>query len=425
MKVLLTSTLYPTPQASKIVGGAEIFARRFAEGLVQRGDEVEVIRAASTPGQAPETCDGINVYSAPVQNIYLPFTEQKNVALRSIWHAVDDWQMQAPLIAERIKAFKPDVLHSNNLSGLTTAVWRVAAQLGVPVLHTLHDYYLTCPRCSRFDKGCSCEHTCTSCKILTFHRKRATHWLSAVVGVSERVLSIHTDMGMFAETPIRTVIRNASTEPPHAPYPRPICTTEVTFGFIGRLTEEKGIENLMRALALLPRDRIRMMIAGRVSDEEQRRLRTLAPDARIEFMGFVAPDDFYKQVDVVVAPSIWHDPGPLVVADAKAAGRPLLGTRFGGMPEVIQHGVTGWLTEADPQSLAKSMLAVAADPHKIDEISRRLVADTNKWIFADVLSSYKTLYEQLREQRMSHLRAATAEAPQGSAVVGKERLIPR
>ena len=424
MKVLLTSTLYPTPQAPKIVGGAEIFARRFAEGLVQRGDEVEVIRAASRPGQGPETCDGINVHSAPVQNIYRPFTEQKNVALRSLWHAVDDWQMQAPLIAERIRAFKPDVLHSNNLSGLTTAIWRVAAQLGVPVLHTLHDYYLTCPRCSRFDKGRSCEHTCTSCGILTFHRKRATHWLSAVVGVSERVLSIHTDIGMFAETPIRTVIRNASTEPPRAPYPRPVCTTEVTFGFIGRLTEEKGIDNLMMALARLPRERIRMMIAGRVSEEEQRRLRALAPEARIEFMGFVVPDDFYRQVDVVVAPSIWHDPGPLVVADAKAAGRPLLGTRFGGMPEVIEHGVTGWLTEADPQSLADSMLAVASDPHKIDEISRRLVADTNKWIFADVLSSYKTLYEQLREQRMSRMRAATTETPQGRAV-GKERLIPR
>lgn len=424
MKVLLTSTLYPTTEAPKIVGGAEIFARRFAEGLLQRGDEVEVIRAASAPEQAREACNGINVYSAPVRNVYLPFTEQKNIALRSIWHAIDDWQMQAPMIAERIRAFKPDVLHSNNLSGLTTAIWRVAAQLGVPVLHTLHDYYLTCPRCSRFDKGHSCESTCTSCGILSYHRKRATHWLSAVVGVSERVLSIHTDMGMFAETPIRTVIRNASTEPPREPYPRPVCTTEVTFGFIGRLTEEKGIENLMRALAMLPRDRIRMMIAGRVSDEEQARLRTLAPEARIEFMGFVSPDDFYRQVDVVVAPSIWHDPGPLVVADAKAAGRPLLGTRFGGMPEVIEHGVTGWLTEADPESLAESMLTVAADPHKIDEISRRLIADTNKWIFSDVLSSYKNLYEQLRERRMSRLHAVPAEAPQGPTVV-KERLIPR
>ncbi|MDN3274165.1 glycosyltransferase family 4 protein [Frankia sp. RB7] len=424
MKILLTSTLYPTPGAAKIVGGAEIFARRFAEGLVQRGDEVEVVRAQSTPDQARETCNGINVYSAPVRNIYPPFTEQKNVALRSIWHAIDDWQMQAPIIAERIRAFRPDVLHSNNLSGLTTAIWRVGAQLGVPVLHTIHDYYLTCPRCSRFDKGRSCEGTCTSCGILSYQRKRATHRLSAVVGVSERVLSIHTDMGMFTDTPIRTVIRNASTEPPRAAYPLPHCTDEVTFGFIGRLTEEKGIDNLMRALAELPPNRIRMMIAGRVSDQEQMRLRQLAPAARIEFMGFVPPDEFYKQVDVVVAPSIWHDPGPLVVADAKAAGRPLLGTYFGGMPEVIVHGMTGWLTASDPASLAMSMREIAADPDKIEEISRRLIADTNKWLFSDVLSSYKNLYEQLRQSRMSRLRAAVEEEPEHSAVA-KSGLIPR
>jgi glycosyltransferase involved in cell wall biosynthesis len=234
------------------------------------------------------------------------------------------------------------------------------------------------------------------------------------------VLSIHTDMGMFADTPIRTVIRNASTEPPREPYPRPLCTDEVTFGFIGRLTEEKGIDNLMRALAMLPPDHIRTMIAGRVNDQEQQRLRQLAPGARIEFLGFVPPDEFYKQVDVVVAPSIWHDPGPLVVADAKAAGRPLLGTHFGGMPEVIVHGVTGWLTESDPASLAKSMREIAADPHKIEEISRRLIADTNKWLFSDVLSSYKNLYEQLRQSRMSRLRMAS-EHP----AVAKTRLIPR
>src|SRR3954454_19521032 len=179
----------------------------------------------------------------------------------------------------------------------------------------------------------------------------------------------------------------------------------------------------MRALAMLPPDRIRMMIAGRLSDQEQQRLRALAPHARVEFMGFVAPDEFYRQVDVVVAPSIWHDPGPLVVADAKAAGRPLLGTHFGGMPEVIEHGVTGWLTDADPASLARSMLQIAADPDKIEEISRRLIADTNRWIFSDVLSSYKNLYEQLRETRMSRLREAPTEVP-GAAVV-KSRLIPR
>ncbi len=70
------------------------------------------------------------------------------------------------------------------------------------------------------------------------------------------------------------------------------------------------------------------------------------------------------------------------------------------------------------------MIEIATDPHKIDEISRRLIADTNKWIFSDVLSSYKTLYEQLREQRMSSVRAAMVDAPQGP-VVAKSSLIPR
>ncbi|UVO27528.1 glycosyltransferase family 4 protein [Bradyrhizobium arachidis] len=425
MKILLTSSLYPTTASPKVVGGAEIFARRFAESLVERGDEVEVIRAASFPDQPRERCDGVDVYSAPVQNIYLPFAEQKNVALRSIWHAIEDWQIWAPMIAERIRAFKPDVLHSNNLSGLTTAIWRVAAQLGVPVLHTIHDYYLTCPRCSRFTNGHSCATTCTSCSLLTYHRRRATHWLSAVVGVSERVLSIHTDLGLFADTPIRTVIHNASTAPPSAPFLRPLCTSEVTFGFIGRLTEEKGIDNLMKALAMLPRERFKTLIAGRVSPQEQQRLKKLALDARVEFMGFVSPDDFYRAIDVVIAPSIWHDPGPLVVADAKAAGRPLLGTRFGGMPEAIEDGVTGWLTEADPDSLAKSMLSVAADPHKIQEISERLVRDTRKWVFSDVVSAYRGLYEQLRERRMTQLHAAAAGPPKGPAITGKSGFLSR
>ena len=103
-------------------------------------------------------------------------------------------------------------------------------------------------------------------------------------------------------------------------------STGVTFGFIGRLTEEKGVDNLVRALAAVPPDRVRLLIAGRASDQEQQRLKAMAPGARIEFLGFIAPDEFYRQIDVVIAPSIWEDPGPLVVADAHAAGKPILGT---------------------------------------------------------------------------------------------------
>jgi glycosyltransferase involved in cell wall biosynthesis len=397
MKVLITSSIYPTPGAPMVVGGAEIFVRRLAESLRDAGDEVEVVRAASSADQPMESCNGINVHSAPVQNIYPPFTEHRNPAMRGIWHMIEDWQSTASLVSERIRAFRPDVLHSNNLSGLTTSIWRSSSAQRVPVLHTLHDYYLTCPRCSRFSQGHACDTTCMSCEVFSINRRRATRWLDAVVGVSKRVLDIHTRLGLFERTRLRTVIPNASTAS-FAPQTRVCGPQEVAFGFIGRLTVEKGIDNLVEAMAAVPPDRARLVVAGRVSDRDKMRLKAKAPQARIEFLGFVPPDEFYRQVDVVVAPSIWEDPGPLVVADAAAAGRPVLGTRYGGMPEAIEPGVNGWLTEADPASLSRSMLSIASEPARVTEMIRALTARQSPWRFADVVSEYRKLYATLSVQ---------------------------
>jgi glycosyltransferase involved in cell wall biosynthesis len=381
-----------------VVGGAEIFVRRLAESLVNKGDSVEVIRAASVADQKMETCNGVDVYSAPVENVYFPFSKPRSAPIRAIWHAVEDWQQTAQMVAARIKAFKPDILHSNNLSGLTTGVWKTASDLGIPVLHTLHDYYLTCPRCSRFSNGSACTHTCVSCKILTVGRRGATKHLNAVVGVSQRILDIHTRLGLFSDTPLRTVIRNAST----ADVGDKITASPdgaVTFGFIGRLSQEKGIYNLVQAVAEIPPRLMRLVIAGHATESQRAHIKLLAPNARIDFLGFVAPSEFYEQVDVVVVPSVWEDPSPLVVADAQAAGKPLLGTRFGGIPEVIEQDVTGWLTAPDPGSLHKSILNIIESPQQISDISRRLKAGLNKWTFIDVVAKYRDAFEHIRQSR--------------------------
>ncbi|BAR59371.1 glycosyltransferase involved in cell wall biosynthesis [Bradyrhizobium diazoefficiens] len=398
MKILITSSLYPTPLAPKVVGGAETFVRRLAETLVGQNDSVEVIRAASTPNQQMETCNGIDVHSAAVHNIYFPFAKQHSAPVRGIWHAIEDWQQMSELVAARIKAFKPDILHSNNLSGLTTAVWRTAAELGIPVLHTLHDYYLTCPRCSRFSDGHACEASCMSCQILTFRRRGATRHLDAVVGVSQRILDIHTGLGLFTQTPLKIVIRNASTADVGSEETAMLDGT-VTFGFIGRLTEEKGIYNLVRAIATIPPERIRLVIAGHASESQRKQIKGLAPNARIEFLGFVQPKEFYEQVNVVVVPSVWEDPSPLVVADAQAACKPLLGTPFGGIQEAIKPGLTGWLTSPDPDSIAKSISAIVEAPQQIVEMSGRLKSGINKWSFDDVVTGYRNVYDQLMRGR--------------------------
>ena len=394
MRVLVTTSLYPTPQAPKVVGGAEIFVRRLVEGFVASGDDVEVIRAASAPDQQIESCDDVDIYSEPVSNIYLPFTEQHSAPVRGIWHAVEDWRRSTKLVADRIKAFKPDVLHSNNLSGLTTAVWKAASDHGVPIVHTLHDYYLTCPRCSRYSHGRTCTHTCFSCKILTVSRRTATRQLSAIVGVSQRILDIHTELGLFADTPLRKVIRHASVLPPIERESRRPADL-LTLGFIGRLTEEKGIYNLVKAVGMLPPNSVKLLIAGNASTEMKERLQALAPEARIEFLGFVAPETFYRQIDVVVIPPIWEEPGPIVVADAQAAGKPFLGTRFGGIPEAVARGAVGWLTAPDPDALAESIRKILSNPDELTAMTRRFADKNSQRTFSEVVAEYRAIFQQL------------------------------
>lgn len=392
MRVLIVSSIYPTPNAPKTVGGAEIFARQFAESLVANGDGVEVIRAATQPDQAMETCHGIDVHSAPVRNIYSPFTTQRSSPLRGVWHVIDDWNGAAEIVTERIERFKPDVLQSNTLTGLTTGVWVAARKAGLPIVHTLHDYYLTCPRCSRFADGKICTHTCLSCRLLTVNRRKNAACVDAVVGVSQRILDIHKGLGLFSEAREQTVIRNAPLCN-SAPVPRSSgANGKTTFGFIGRLTEEKGIYNLVQAFAEVPSNAIKLVIAGRIDEGQQHRIRAMAAGADIQFLGFVDPAVFYDQIDVVVIPSVWEDPAPLVLVEAWAAGKPVLGTPFGGMAEIIKQGSSGWITNPDPTSLAASIKSIAADRKAIRTMSDGLLSRDDKRSLADVVNSYRELF---------------------------------
>ncbi|WP_456621622.1 glycosyltransferase, partial [Bradyrhizobium sp. P5_C12] len=158
---------------------------------------------------------------------------------------------------------------------------------------------------------------------------------------------------------------------------------------------------LAKAVGLLPPGAVRLIIAGYASDEMRRELQELAPRAMIEFLGFVAPETFYEQIDVVVIPPIWEEPGPIVVADARAAGKPFLGTRFGGIPEAVTHGAMGWLTEPDPQSLADSIRQLLSKPDEIAAMVKQLSLQTNPYTFASVVDEYRDLFESVVESRQS------------------------
>lgn len=398
MRIALCNAIYATPAYPRIVGGAEIFVRQFAEALAEQGNEVIAIRFSPSGVYETETVNGVTVHFVPVRNLFPPFEDKRNALQRTAWHAIDDRAPAHPLVARILSEFRPDVLHSNTLNGLTTGVWSAARHLGIPILHTLHDYYLICPRCSRYKGGHSCETTCRSCSLLTPARRRRAALVDGVVGVSRRTLELHTEHGVFSDARFKHVISNVAN-PAITFSPQPLREGPLTIGYLGRFSEEKGVRLLAQAASLLAPGTVRLRLAGNVSAEERAHILSLAPDVDIEFVGFVSPNAFYPTVEVVAVPSLWEEPSPLALIDALAAGRPVIATPYGGLPEVVSDGLTGWIVAANAEKLAGAMQALLDHPEKIDQAHHALVQSFHRRTLSDIIDDYRSVYLSLLNQK--------------------------
>ncbi|MBX9676946.1 MAG: glycosyltransferase family 4 protein [Methylotenera sp.] len=145
--------------------------------------------------------------------------------------------------------------------------------------------------------------------------------------------------------------------------------------YVGRLTEIKGVHVLIKAFitiyAQLPHTRLIIagssFFGGAAKTDYERSLVELAKpvSTAIIFTGFMPHDKLryvYSAADMVVLPSVWQDPCPLVVLEAMASGTCLLSTAVGGVPEIIKNGVNGLLVNAnDAEKTAKVVVEILAN----------------------------------------------------------------
>lgn len=161
--------------------------------------------------------------------------------------------------------------------------------------------------------------------------------------------------------------------------PRASATeTPATILVVAHLIREKGVDVLLRGFAKLEDARARLVIAG--DGPEQEALRALAGElgvaARIEFTGL--RDDVQRcleQADVFVHPAIWAEAFGWTIAEAMASGCPVVASRTGGIPELIEDGESGLLVEpGDPGALAAALNRLLASP----ELRHRLAAGARR-----------------------------------------------
>lgn len=337
MKIALVNTLYHPNH----IGGAEKSVQFLAEALVGEGFECHVITLSPEGLEGTERHNNVSIHRIPLDNRYWPFSNESRSPLQRLqWHLKDLYNRSCQRRMEKLlKQIAPDIVHTNNLAGMSVAVWRACKRQGIAIAHSARDYYLIHPNCKLYANGANQNPDSLTCKVWSFLKKRESNLVDALLSISDHMRDIHIEHGFF---------RNAHAETIYNPIVLPAEITprsreghsEAVFGFIGRLDESKGIETLLQVFNNLDKHH-RLVIAGTGDAAYLNELRALARHPNIEFIGHVKPCDFFERIDYLVVPSIWAEPLGRVVLEAYSYGVPVLGSEAGGIPEIIKSGTTG------------------------------------------------------------------------------------
>ena len=248
--------------------------------------------------------------------------------------------------------FKPDVVHLHNIhSYISPVVARLAHEHGCRVVWTMHDYKLICPgyTCTRDDAAChACFqrkwnvilHRCMKgSKVASiaayveakkWNRDRLQGWVDRFICPSHYMAKCLHDAG-FDDDKV-TVLTNCVDRLPN----EIVTERDDYYCYAGRLSEEKGVDNLLEVAATLP---MHIKVAGTGPLEQAMHERYGQCD-NIEFLGQLNGEQVSQllaHARFSVMPSEWPENNPLSVIESLCLGTPVVGTHMGGIPELIDY----------------------------------------------------------------------------------------
>jgi glycosyltransferase involved in cell wall biosynthesis len=421
MKILHLSSVY----APHAVGGAEKVVEVLAEGTAALGHEVSVVSLVPER-TAAAVRNGVEVRPLPHRNpLWIQDSARHPGPVRNLNKVATLFNaLTAADFARVVEEVRPDIVHSHSMVELTPWMWRAAKSRGAVLVHTLHDYDLLCIRAALFMHGPACRRQHRACGAFSRVKRHHHRHIDHVVGVSRAILQTHLEHGLFDHLgpERRHVVWNPVRMPPAgaAPRQRPARGGPFTFGFLGRLVPEKGVEVLLQACRALGVEGWQLKIAGRAPGDDTA-LRAAMAGLPVQRVGFVDPASFLRDIDVLVVPSVWREPFGLTVVEAYAAGVPVIGTDIGGIGELVGAVDRASLVPAgDAQALAARMAAcVRAGRAALAPADAEFVLEQTRP--EAVVARYLQLYARAVESGAQRQSAARHPGWPASGLVDHER----
>jgi glycosyltransferase involved in cell wall biosynthesis len=322
-------------------------------------------------------------------------------------------------LARLIEDNKPDIAHFHNTFPLVSPAGYFAARAAnVPVVQTLHNYRLLCANALLFRSGGACRdcmgkklgwpgifHACYRDSRVASAGVVAMQTVHGAIGTWTRRVDAYIALTRFARDQFVT-----GGLPPDKIHIKPNFIPDPGSGdgnggyalFVGRLSEEKGLETLLDAWATLPREWSLKVIGDGPLVDRARQAEAVIPG--LELMGRLSSDEVLDAVGraafVVVPSECYEGAFPRVAIESFAKGTPVLASDIGSLSGSVKHGQTGFLYQTgDAGALAQRAKQLFENPAEVlrmrscarAEYEARYTADANYSILMQI-------YEQARLQ---------------------------
>ena len=338
-----------------LIGGAEVYAHGLVEAQRAGGHEVALFGASP---EAELDRPGLRVIQRPLYDVH---------------RLVQDPAALAAL-REYLQRFQPDVIHVHNVFSVALAVLHHLGTCGIPVLQTVHDFQLLCPNswCVRGDgspcpggAGAQCfQHRCQE-------NYPYDAWAVLLSALRQQLQSASTRIAVAPSAYLTERLRaNGWPDVRHVPYfvdfqcptrTGPRASNELLY--VGRLEPEKGLKVLLTAMVgirrVLPEVRLTLIGGGSLLDELRGLADRLRLGASVRFLAKLPRTEIaahYASATLCILPSIWSENSPLVAYECLRSGLPIVGSRLGGIPELVD-GCGDTFSAGDSDDLCLKVLA--------------------------------------------------------------------
>jgi glycosyltransferase involved in cell wall biosynthesis len=449
MFIVLAAPHYPP----RNIGGVEFFVQALARGLHRQGHRVEVVSVERIEhGPFPRVTAQVDREEGfPVYRLTVGW-RRGPAGLRDRYDnpAMELW------FRAYFHSRSPDLFHLNSGYLLTVAPLRAAAQAGIPTVVSLHDFWFLCAHHTLLRPSgqvCPGPEDPAGCAYCWLSQGRRYRWMEkalAALGVErphrkagrllrpwpffrpwaqEMAARLRATMSALNQataihSPSRFLVQTYRTFGMRAervsviPYfvPPDLSSDiprrerggprEVRVVYIGQIAPHKGIhvliEGFRRAKARLNASgdpMLRLAIYGNPQAFpaysrllEQR----IAGDPAIRLAGVLPRErlrEALAEADWLVLPSIWPEITGIVALEALAAGVPVLTSAVGGIPEVVHHGVNGWLVPpGDPEAIAQALIRSIREPEWLAQLRARAGP---VFSFEQAMSAWISLYAEI------------------------------